>query len=115
VGSVLVIDSTIQNCRVFVDTAWQESPWSNGSVVIENVALENVPIAVQASNRTVLEGSAESTTIEAWGQGHNYTPAGPNNFRFAYDAGAGREDEGLGDFVRALVEEDDLVIADCVV
>ena len=83
VGSVLVIDSTIQNCRVFVDTAWQESPWSNGSVVIENVALENVPIAVQASNRTVLEGSTESTTIEAWGQGHSYTPAGPNNFQGA--------------------------------
>ena len=83
VGSVLVIDSTIQNCRVFVDTAWQESPWSNGSVVIENVALENVPIAVQASNRTVLEGSTESTTIEAWGQGHNYTPDGPNNFQGA--------------------------------
>lgn len=83
VGSVIVLDSNIRNCRVFVDTVWQESTWSNGSLILENVSLDNVPVAVQASNNTVLEGSTGSTKIEAWGQGHRYTPSGPDNFQGA--------------------------------
>lgn len=85
VGSVTVIDSDIKNSHVFVDTAWQESPWSNGSLILENVSLENTPVAVQASNKTVLEGG--SKTITAWGQGHSYKPSGPNNFQSAMTPG----------------------------
>lgn len=79
VGSVIVTDSEIKDCRVFVDTVWEESPWSNGSLILENVSLENVPTAVQASNNTVLEGG--SRTVESWGQGHIYNPSGPKNFQ----------------------------------
>lgn len=81
VGSVIVTDSTIKDCRVFVDTVWEESQWSNGSLIIENVSLENVPTAVQASNNTVLEGG--SRTIKAWGQGHAYNPSGPTSIQGA--------------------------------
>lgn len=81
VGSVIVTDSQIKDCRVFVDTVWEESKWSNGSLIIENVSLENVATAVQASNNTVLEGG--SRTIQAWGQGHTYNPSGPKSVQGA--------------------------------
>ncbi|KAA8646710.1 uncharacterized protein ATNIH1004_005385 [Aspergillus tanneri] len=81
VGSIIIFDSTIQDCSVFVDTVWRESTWSNGSLILENVNLNNVPIAVNGSSGAVLAGSASNTTIKAWGQGHRYTPSGPTNFQ----------------------------------
>lgn len=81
VGSAIVLDSTIQNCPVFVNTAWQPSSQSNGSLILENVALNNVPVAVKGPSGTVLGGSGGSMTISAWGQGHKYTPNGPTNFQ----------------------------------
>ncbi|KAJ5482994.1 Glucan 1-3-beta-glucosidase [Penicillium diatomitis] len=83
VGSVNVIDSTIEDCPTFVDTAWQSSTFSNGSLILENIALTNVPVAVKDTSGTVLAGSGGSTTISAWGQGHKYTPNGPANFQGA--------------------------------
>lgn len=47
VGSAIVLDSTIEDCPVFVETAWQSSSQSNGSLILENVALNNVPVAVK--------------------------------------------------------------------
>ncbi|THC89427.1 hypothetical protein EYZ11_011128 [Aspergillus tanneri] len=81
VGSIAIIDSTIRDCSVFVDTVWRESAWSNGSLILENVNLNNVPIAVNGSSGAVLAGSTTSITVEAWGQGHRYTPSGPANFQ----------------------------------
>ncbi|EPS33177.1 putative exo-beta-1,3-glucanase [Penicillium oxalicum 114-2] len=83
VGSVNVIDSTIEDCRTFVDTAWQSSTYSTGSLILENIALRNVPVAVKGVSGTVLAGSNGATTIGAWGQGHKYTPNGPVNFQGA--------------------------------
>lgn len=84
VGSVNVLDSTIQNCPTFVATAWQSSTYSTGSVILENIALNNVPVAVKGASGTVLAGSAGSSTISAWGQGHKYTPNGPANFQGSF-------------------------------
>ncbi|EAW06953.1 glycoside hydrolase family 55 protein [Aspergillus clavatus NRRL 1] len=86
VGSAIMLDSTIENCPVFVDTAWQSSSSSNGSLILENVALNNVPVAVKGPSGTVLGGSGGSMTIGAWGQGHKYTPSGPANFQGAINA-----------------------------
>lgn len=86
VGSVIVLDSTIQNCPTFVATAWQSSTSSNGSLILENIALNNVPVAVQGPSGTVLAGSSGSTTISAWGQGHKYTPNGPASFQGTFNA-----------------------------
>ncbi|KAJ5544547.1 hypothetical protein N7535_007055 [Penicillium sp. DV-2018c] len=83
VGSVNVIDSTIRNCPTFVTTAWQSSTLSTGSLILENINLDNVPVAVKGPNgNTVLAGG--STTIAAWGQGHKYTPNGPANFQGSF-------------------------------
>ncbi|KAJ5296103.1 hypothetical protein PENANT_c021G04247 [Penicillium antarcticum] len=84
VGSVIVIDSTIQNTPTFVTTAWQSSTNSTGSLILENIVLNNVPVAVKGASGTVLAGTTGSTTITAWGQGHKYTPNGPTNFQGAF-------------------------------
>ncbi|KAJ6050230.1 hypothetical protein N7499_010381 [Penicillium canescens] len=84
VGSVIVIDSTIQNTPTFVTTAWQSSTNSTGSLILENIVLNNVPVAVKGASGTVLAGTTGSTTISAWGQGHKYTPNGPNNFQGSF-------------------------------
>ncbi|KAJ5606538.1 CAZyme family GH55 [Penicillium lagena] len=84
VGSVNILDSTIQDCQTFVTTAWESSTSSNGSLILENITLDNTPVAVSGVSGTVLDGG--STTISAWGQGHKYTPNGPTNFEGAFTA-----------------------------
>jgi glucan 1,3-beta-glucosidase len=81
VGSITVVDSTIANTPVGIVTAWTTSskPSTAGSIVLENIVLQNVPVAVQGPNGTLLTGSNGSTTISAWSEGHRYTPNGPNN------------------------------------
>ncbi|KAJ5733594.1 Pectin lyase fold/virulence factor [Penicillium malachiteum] len=86
VGSVNVIDSSISDCSTFVTTAWESSTWSNGSLILENISLEDVSVAVEGPSGTVLAGSSGSTTISAWGEGHKYTPDGPNNFQGSFTA-----------------------------
>ncbi|OJJ49111.1 hypothetical protein ASPZODRAFT_13848 [Penicilliopsis zonata CBS 506.65] len=81
VGSVTIIDSVIEDCPVFIDTAWQSSSHSNGSLILENIYLDNVPVAVQDNGDTILAGSSGETTIDGWGQGHKYIPDGPTNFQ----------------------------------
>ncbi|CAG8197391.1 unnamed protein product [Penicillium olsonii] len=84
VGSVNILDSTIRDCPTFVTTAWQSSTYSTGSMILENIALSNVPVAVKGASGTVLAGSTGSSTIAAWGQGHKYTPNGPTNFQGSF-------------------------------
>ncbi|KAJ5087004.1 Pectin lyase fold/virulence factor [Penicillium alfredii] len=86
VGSVNILDSTIRDCPKFVASAWQSSTFTNGSLILENIALDNVPVAVQGPSGTVLAGSSRTLTISAWGQGHKYTPNGPANFQGSFPA-----------------------------
>ncbi|KAF2464680.1 exo-beta 1,3 glucanase-like protein [Lindgomyces ingoldianus] len=84
VGSVTIIDSTITNCPTFVEMAWSTSakPIAAGQLILENIALSNVPVAVKGEGGTVLAGG--STTIAAWGQGIKYTPTGPTKWQGAF-------------------------------
>ena len=79
-GSITLIDSTITNTPIGIKTPWTSSsqPASAGSVILENVVLNNVPVAVQNNGGTALAGG--STTIAGWGQGHKYVPNGPTTF-----------------------------------
>ncbi|KAI1633111.1 putative Exo-beta-1,3-glucanae [Biscogniauxia mediterranea] len=75
VGAVVFIDSEIKNTPIGVATArnGSSSPDSGGSLILENVALENVQIAVLGGkSTTLLRGATEPRTIAAWGQGHSY-------------------------------------------
>ncbi|KAI8936911.1 exo-1,3-beta-glucanase [Plenodomus lindquistii] len=84
VGSVVIIDSEITNCEKFVDMAWKTNsvPRGAGQLVLENIKLNNVPIAIMGSGATVLPGG--TLTIQAWGQGNKYTPNGPTKFQGAF-------------------------------
>lgn len=86
VGSITVLDSTISNTNVGILTAYSSSsqPPSAGSFILENVVLNNVPVAVQYSGNggTVLAGG--SMTIAGWGEGHKYTPQGPGTFQGSF-------------------------------
>jgi len=53
-------------------------------LILETVRLKNVPIAVQSPNGTALARTTGSTTIRAWGQGHEYTPSEPTTFEGPY-------------------------------
>ncbi|KAI1371077.1 glycoside hydrolase family 55 protein [Hypoxylon crocopeplum] len=81
VGSITVIDSTFKDTPVGITTAFQSGsqPDTAASIILENLNLQNVPVAVQGPSGTLLAGG--STTIAGWGQGHQYTPDGPNTFQ----------------------------------
>lgn len=84
VGSVTLIDSSISNTPIGILTARNSTskPPAAGSLILENVQLENVRVAVSGpGNRTLLLGSSGSSTIAAWGEGHSYTPDGPIVFQ----------------------------------
>ncbi|KAI0129129.1 pectate lyase superfamily protein-domain-containing protein [Xylariales sp. AK1849] len=74
VGSVVLIDSEINDTPVGISTARDanSSPPSGGSLVLENVVIKGVDVAIQGPGGTLLEGSAGSSVIAAWGQGHAY-------------------------------------------
>ncbi|KAK0615735.1 pectate lyase superfamily protein-domain-containing protein [Bombardia bombarda] len=81
-GSVTLIDSSLTNVGVGVLTAWTtgSTPETGGSLILENIALSNVPVAVKGPNGTMLSGSTGAVTITAWGNGHSYTPSGPSEW-----------------------------------
>ncbi|OKL58255.1 Glucan 1,3-beta-glucosidase [Talaromyces atroroseus] len=85
-GSTVIIDSTITDCDTFVKTARSTSstPASAGNLIIENVALNNVPTAIQGPSSVYLTGG--TTTISTFGQGHEYTPTGPNTLDGTFTA-----------------------------
>ncbi|KAK3381661.1 pectate lyase superfamily protein-domain-containing protein [Podospora didyma] len=89
-GSVTVFDSSFTNVPVGIKTAWTTSstPATAGSLVLENIALNNVPVAVQGPSGTLLSGSGGAVTITAWGNGHSYTPTGPREFSGAVSPNA---------------------------
>ncbi len=89
VGSITIIDSVITNTPTFIVTAFDSTskPATAGSLILENVVLNNVGTAVkQAGGGTLLAGTTGSTTIAGWGQGNKYTPTGPTRFQASFSA-----------------------------
>jgi glucan 1,3-beta-glucosidase len=87
VGSVTIIDSSITNTPIGIITAYQagSQPPTAGSLILENVALSNVPTAVQlVSGATVLAGTTGTMTIAGWGEGNQYTPTGPQRLQGSF-------------------------------
>lgn len=84
---VFTVDSTIKNTPTGIKTAHNGSsaPATAGSLIVNNVALQNVPIAIAGPSGTSLTGSKGSLTISGWGEGHAYSPSGPTNFQGAFN------------------------------
>lgn len=82
VGSVTFLDSSISNTPIGFSTSYDPASQTptHGSLVIENVQLNNVPVAVQGPGGSVYLAGG-TTTIAAYGQGHAYTPNGPTNIQ----------------------------------
>ena len=84
VGSVTFFDSSISDTKVFIRTGYtaNSQPPTANSLILENINLNNVPVAVEGgNNRTALQGTPVNSYISAWGEGHSYTPNGPNVFQ----------------------------------
>ncbi|KAF2721657.1 glycoside hydrolase family 55 protein [Polychaeton citri CBS 116435] len=82
VGSITFIDSSISNTKTGIATSWSRSsqPPGAGSLILENVDFRNVGVAVLGANGvTALAGG--SLHVDGWGEGHAYTPNGPQVFQ----------------------------------
>ncbi|KAF9262846.1 exo-beta-1,3-glucanase [Marasmius fiardii PR-910] len=72
VGAEAIIDARVTNTPVFIQNSKSSNGSLAGSLVLNNVKLDNVPIAVGVLNGpAVLPGG--SMTIESWGQGNVYS------------------------------------------
>ncbi|KAK3058591.1 hypothetical protein LTR09_000155 [Extremus antarcticus] len=84
VGSVTFFDSSFTDVGIAFRTGYTATsqPPTANSLILENISLKRTPIAVQGGlNTTVLKGTPRTTLITAWGEGHSYTPNGPNTFQ----------------------------------
>ncbi|CAI7633588.1 unnamed protein product [Penicillium manginii] len=82
VSSITLLDSSITNTPVGILTSRDSTsqPATAGSVILENVSTQNVPVVVQGPNKqTILAGP--NLHVAAWGQGHRYIPNGPTVFQ----------------------------------
>ncbi|KAI0958912.1 hypothetical protein AcV7_004596 [Taiwanofungus camphoratus] len=71
-GAEAIIDVTVTNTPVFVQTSAASNGSLDGSIVLNNIQLNNVPTAVGVANGdVVLEGG--SFTIDSWAQGNTYS------------------------------------------
>lgn len=81
VGSVTFFDSSFTNTKIAfnISRSTKSTPTTGGSLAIENVALKNVPTAIQygPTKSTLLAGTTGSTTIASWVSGNVYNPTGP--------------------------------------
>ena len=71
-GALAIIDATVSDTPIFYRTSTASNGALAGSIVLNNIALNNVSTAV-----TVLDGSevlaGGTTTIDSWGQGNVYS------------------------------------------
>ncbi|KAG6330106.1 hypothetical protein ID866_8982, partial [Astraeus odoratus] len=72
VGSEAIIDATVTNTPIFIRTSTASNGTLGGSLVLNNIVLNNVPVAVGVKGgATVLAGG--TTTIASWGQGNVFS------------------------------------------
>ena len=72
VGAEAIIDAVVTNSPIFLRTTAASTGTLDGSIVLNNIKLTNVPIAVGVQGgATVLNGG--TTTISSWAQGNIFT------------------------------------------
>ncbi|KAJ2916182.1 hypothetical protein MD484_g4242, partial [Candolleomyces efflorescens] len=75
-GAEAIIDAYIVNTPTFLQTTQSSTNSLAGSIVLNNVRLENVPVAVRAANGPILL-TGGTRTIESWGQGNVFKGDNP--------------------------------------
>jgi glucan 1,3-beta-glucosidase len=97
-GGLALIDVVINNTPIGIRSSVNSQGSLHGSIVLNNVKLNNVPTAVAvADGTTVLAGTAGSTTISSWGQGNVYSGASAQGKFVQGDIPAGTKDASLLD------------------
>lgn len=78
VAAVIVLDSVFNDVKLAINTSRTavSTPNAAGVLVVENVQLNNVGVAIANPTGTLLAGTAGSSTIAAWAEGHEYNPTG---------------------------------------
>ncbi|KAJ3501572.1 hypothetical protein NLJ89_g9279 [Agrocybe chaxingu] len=75
-GALAIIDAVITNVPIFIRNSQPSNNALAGSLVLNNVRLNNVPVAVGVvGGAVVLTGG--TTTITSWGQGNVYRGTNP--------------------------------------
>lgn len=70
-GAEAIIDAVVTNTPIFIRTSAPSDGRLGGSLVLNNIKLENVPVAVGVKDgATCLPGG--TTNIASWGQGNIY-------------------------------------------
>ncbi|KAK0225098.1 exo-beta-1,3-glucanase [Armillaria nabsnona] len=80
VGAEAIIDATVKQTEVFVRSSAASNGSLDGSLVLQNIQLTNVPVAVGTGDGAlVLPGTRLGIkTIRSWGQGNVYTGSNPD-------------------------------------
>ncbi|KAF9239592.1 glycoside hydrolase family 55 protein [Melanogaster broomeanus] len=76
VGAEAIIDAVVTNTPIFIRTSYRSNGTLAGSLILNNIHLNNVPTALIENGTTILEGG--SITIDSWGQGNAYSGTNPN-------------------------------------
>ncbi|SJL04750.1 related to glucan 1,3-beta-glucosidase [Armillaria ostoyae] len=80
VGAEAIIDATVKQTEVFVRSSAASNGSLDGSLVLQNIQLTNVPVAVGTGDGAIaLPGTRLGIkTIRSWGQGNVYTGSNPD-------------------------------------
>ncbi|KAF8310396.1 beta-1,3-glucanase [Clavulina sp. PMI_390] len=81
VGSASILDSSATATPIFLETSTNQRSSQAGTILLENIAVSNVPTVVQDPSGSVLAGSSGSTTIAQWIQGNTYTGTGALSYK----------------------------------
>ncbi len=79
-GAEAIIDATVKQTEVFVRSSAASNGSLDGSLVLQNIQLTNVPVAVGTGDGAiVLPGTRLGIkAIRSWGQGNVYTGSNPD-------------------------------------
>jgi glucan 1,3-beta-glucosidase len=103
-GSLALIDVVINDTPIGIRSSTNSQGSLHGSLILNNVKLNNVPTAVAvADGTTILAGSSGSTTIESWGQGNVYSGTNGQGKFVQDNIPAGTKDASLLDSAGRIV------------
>lgn len=77
-GAETIIDATVTNTPVFIQTSQTSNGQLAGSLLLDNVQLSNVPTAVKTAQGNVVLAGPGSGTITQWAQGNVYSGTSTN-------------------------------------
>lgn len=74
VGSVTILDSTINNTPTFIESTYtvNGTPDTQGSIIMENVKLSNVATGIKGPSGTILAGGTRTIAGELSASSLNY-------------------------------------------